>query len=139
MGGTNVNSDIRKMASKMPALLVATPGRLIDLMNQDKAAGISGAFANVKILVLDEADRLLDMGFRWGGSSWVRVQVWGVKLGQGSGGGGQVGSGFKVPVIFSVQGEGGLQGEGRAQRGSASGQLLTAGGVVVLCVLAGLS
>ena len=74
VGGTNVNSDIRKMASKMPALLVATPGRLIDLMNQDKAAGISGAFANVKILVLDEADRLLDMGFRWGGSSWVRVQ-----------------------------------------------------------------
>ena len=39
-------------------VLIATPGRLIDLMNQ-KAVDLS----QVQVLVLDEADRMLDMGF----------------------------------------------------------------------------
>lgn len=39
-------------------LVVATPGRLIDLMNTGTAD-----FADVQVLVLDEADRMLDMGF----------------------------------------------------------------------------
>ena len=40
-------------------VLIATPGRLLDLHNQ-RALSLS----NVKILVLDEADRMLDMGFQ---------------------------------------------------------------------------
>ncbi|MFA7284434.1 MAG: DEAD/DEAH box helicase [Candidatus Absconditabacterales bacterium] len=39
-------------------ILVATPGRLLDLMNQKHVS-----LASLKILILDEADRMLDMGF----------------------------------------------------------------------------
>ena len=39
-------------------ILVATPGRLIDLMNQKQVD-----LQHIKILILDEADRMLDMGF----------------------------------------------------------------------------
>jgi len=56
-GGVNINSQIRKLQSGVD-ILVATPGRLLDLVGQ-RAVDLS----NVEILVLDEADRMLDMGF----------------------------------------------------------------------------
>ncbi|MFA5663034.1 DEAD/DEAH box helicase [Castellaniella sp.] len=56
-GGVNINPQIT--ALKKPVdILVATPGRLLDHVSQ-KTLDLSG----VEILVLDEADRMLDMGF----------------------------------------------------------------------------
>ncbi len=56
-GGVNINPQIQEMR-KGVEILVATPGRLLDLTGQ-KAVDLR----QVSILVLDEADRMLDMGF----------------------------------------------------------------------------
>jgi ATP-dependent RNA helicase RhlE len=56
-GGVSINPQINRLGKSID-ILVATPGRLLDLANQ-KAIDLSG----VEILVLDEADRMLDMGF----------------------------------------------------------------------------
>ena len=56
-GGVGANPQIRTLRQGVD-ILVATPGRLLDLHNQ-KALSL----AKVEILVLDEADRMLDMGF----------------------------------------------------------------------------
>jgi ATP-dependent RNA helicase RhlE len=56
-GGVNINPQLRVL-SRGVDMLVATPGRLLDLCQQN-AVG----FEDLEILVLDEADRMLDMGF----------------------------------------------------------------------------
>ncbi|MDY0117103.1 MAG: DEAD/DEAH box helicase [Sulfurimonadaceae bacterium] len=56
-GGVGINPQIKTIAAGVD-ILVATPGRLMDLIGQ-KALDISG----VEFFVLDEADRMLDMGF----------------------------------------------------------------------------
>lgn len=61
VGGTNVNADAAMLRDRTPAILVATPGRLNDLLQN---GGAAGRFASLRVLVFDEADRLLDMGFR---------------------------------------------------------------------------
>jgi ATP-dependent RNA helicase RhlE len=57
IGGVPINRQIRGMA-RGAEVLVATPGRLLDLVNQ-RAVRLD----TVEVLVLDEADRMLDMGF----------------------------------------------------------------------------
>lgn len=56
-GGVGANPQIKAIAAGLD-ILVATPGRLLDLMSQ-KCVSLS----DIEILVLDEADRMLDMGF----------------------------------------------------------------------------
>merc|ERR1712028_330618 len=61
VGGTNVKKDVRNIQKPCPEVLVATPGRLQDLMQN---YGADKLLQGLKVLVLDEADQLLDMGFR---------------------------------------------------------------------------
>ncbi|MDA3799402.1 MAG: DEAD/DEAH box helicase [Kiritimatiellae bacterium] len=56
-GGVGQNPQVKALRSGVD-ILVATPGRLLDLMNQ-KYIDLS----QIEIFVLDEADRMLDMGF----------------------------------------------------------------------------
>lgn len=56
-GGVGINPQIQ-ILRKGVDILVATPGRLLDHMQQGTVS-----LANLEILVLDEADRMLDMGF----------------------------------------------------------------------------
>ena len=56
-GGVGQGAQVDALRRR-PDVLVATPGRLLDLLSQ-KLLSLSG----VEILVLDEADRMLDMGF----------------------------------------------------------------------------
>jgi ATP-dependent RNA helicase RhlE len=57
VGGLPEQAQIRAIRNGAP-LIVATPGRLQDLLGRGEVR-----FANLQILVLDEADRMLDMGF----------------------------------------------------------------------------
>ena len=57
LGGVAYGPQIQALKNK-PDILVATPGRLIDLMQQGYVT-----FDKIEMFVLDEADRMLDMGF----------------------------------------------------------------------------
>ena len=63
-GGTNVKTDLRRFRQfSFPDILVATPGRLNDhLQNNGLARALRGG--GLKCLIFDEADQLLEMGFR---------------------------------------------------------------------------
>ena len=56
-GGVKINPQIAALRKGVD-ILVATPGRLLDLHQQGEVG-----FSHLEILVLDEADRMLDMGF----------------------------------------------------------------------------
>lgn len=56
-GGVKINPQMMKLRAGVD-ILVATPGRLLDLYQQNALK-----FDNIEVLVLDEADRMLDMGF----------------------------------------------------------------------------
>ncbi|PWW14425.1 MULTISPECIES: DEAD/DEAH box helicase [Pseudidiomarina] len=56
-GGVGINPQMMKLRKGVD-ILIATPGRLLDLFQQNAVK-----FNQLEILVLDEADRMLDMGF----------------------------------------------------------------------------
>ena len=56
-GGVKQSKQVASLQQGVD-ILVATPGRLLDLMNQGYIS-----FSNLKYVVLDEADQMLDMGF----------------------------------------------------------------------------
>jgi len=57
VGGTNIDRQIRQI-ERGPHVIIGTPGRLMDLVKRGKLR-----LDHVNTLVLDEADRMLDMGF----------------------------------------------------------------------------
>jgi len=59
VGGKNINTQVNKLNARRTDLLVATPGRLIDLMDRGALS-----LEETTFLVLDEADLMLDMGFQ---------------------------------------------------------------------------
>ncbi|XP_074279680.1 DEAD-box ATP-dependent RNA helicase 31-like [Silene latifolia] len=62
IGGTRPAVEQKRMQANPCQILVATPGRLRDHL--ENTAGFATRLMGVKVLVLDEADHLLDMGFR---------------------------------------------------------------------------
>ncbi len=57
-GGQSITPQIERLRRKTPQVVVATPGRLIDHIERETIE-----LQDVKFVVLDEADRMLDMGF----------------------------------------------------------------------------
>jgi ATP-dependent RNA helicase RhlE len=57
IGGANLRAQIAQLR-RGPAVLIATPGRLLDLIERGAIE-----LSTIEVLVLDEADRMLDMGF----------------------------------------------------------------------------
>ena len=57
-GGASYTDQIRKIKKERPMILVATPGRLMDLMEKKVVR-----LGDVKQVILDEADEMLNMGF----------------------------------------------------------------------------
>ncbi|KAM2920187.1 hypothetical protein COP2_042069 [Malus domestica] len=62
IGGTRLALEQKRIQANPCQILVATPGRLKDHI--ENTAGFATRLMGVKVLVLDEADHLLDMGFR---------------------------------------------------------------------------
>ena len=58
VGGMNYDGQRKMLRDHVVDVLVATPGRLIDFMRSQDVF-----LDQVEVLVLDEADRMLDMGF----------------------------------------------------------------------------
>jgi len=61
VGGTNMSAEAKRLVRQRCDILVATPGRLIDHFTN---SNLVPACSRLQLLVLDEADRLLDQGFK---------------------------------------------------------------------------
>ena len=59
-GGLSVENQLNQMKNKIPDIIISTPGRLLDLIYNNKNISLE----HINILVLDEADKLLELGFK---------------------------------------------------------------------------
>ena len=74
-GGSNINSE-KKRLRQGPEIIVGTPGRLLDHLANE---GLAKQMSRLSFMVFDEADQLLDMGFRHvtaHASSMLTSHVW---------------------------------------------------------------
>ncbi|CAB4279870.1 unnamed protein product [Prunus armeniaca] len=62
VGGTRFKEDQKRLESNPCQIIVATPGRLLDHI--ENKSGLSVRLMGLKMLILDEAGHLLDLGFR---------------------------------------------------------------------------
>jgi len=60
IGGTSIEADIDAFQNIGAQILIGTPGRIMDMLNRCNSISLK----EMEVLVLDEADTLLDMGFR---------------------------------------------------------------------------
>ena len=65
IGGSNISSDIEKFQEKGGNIIIGTPGRIEDLLmgKTTKNVTFAQAVKSLEVLVLDEGDRLLSLGF----------------------------------------------------------------------------
>ncbi|XP_073823632.1 probable ATP-dependent RNA helicase DDX55 homolog [Musca autumnalis] len=64
VGGNSIEDDIKSLIANGPNILVCTPGRLEDLFQRKSNLNLAARVKSLELLVLDEADRLLDLGFK---------------------------------------------------------------------------
>lgn len=64
IGGNSVDEDVQNFRKLGGNIVICTPGRLEDLLTRNVDLNLAGAVKSLEILILDEADRLLDLGFR---------------------------------------------------------------------------
>eukprot|EP00794_Sanderia_malayensis_P013842 gene13842-15288_t len=65
VGGSDADTDLRNFKDNGANIIVATPGRLLDLLQRNTSDfDLRSCLKKLEVLVLDEADRLLDMGFK---------------------------------------------------------------------------
>ncbi|XP_028314939.1 eukaryotic initiation factor 4A-I-like [Gouania willdenowi] len=59
IGGTSIHNEVLKLQAKTPQIVVGTPGRVFDMLTRKKISS-----QNIKMLVMDEADEMLSVGFK---------------------------------------------------------------------------
>ncbi|XP_056641503.1 probable ATP-dependent RNA helicase DDX55 homolog [Diorhabda sublineata] len=64
VGGNSVEEDVNNFKTQGGNILICTPGRLEDLLVRKYDLNLAKSLKSLEILILDEADRLLDLGFQ---------------------------------------------------------------------------
>lgn len=63
VGGSSVEEDVQSLDKFGAQIIICTCGRLVDLLERNDNIKLAGRVKSLEILILDEADRLLDLGF----------------------------------------------------------------------------